>query len=261
MAYLRKTPSKPLQTANISSPGEKLMVFAGLALVAIIFTLSTFLAKQIIPSLGEAINPDSFAQKNFVMKSIMLSLTLIAMFVLYKTKGLTYGFNRGRDLNYGKYTKHAILLALAGLITLIIFNIIGFIVTKQPPKGFPDEHILHRILFIWIWSSVVEEILFRGLFQSLIGSLSYPLFKFRKATISMAMFLSGLAFASLHLFLLYEGMSFMLVMGLFIFTLLCGLLAAYLREKTGSIYPSIYVHIIFNIVGSLPIIIKLISGG
>jgi membrane protease YdiL (CAAX protease family) len=69
-----------------------------------------------------------------------------------------------------------------------------------------------------------------------------------------------LTFATLHLSLLFQGMSGIFVAGIFLNTLLLGLLAGYLREKTGSLYPSIYVHILFNIVGSLPLLLQLLVG-
>ena len=231
-------------------------VVTGLFAVAAIFALAAWLANSSTPVLGGLIDSASFAQKNFVMKSFMLLFTLAVMWGIHQKTGLSFGFTKGDHLNYSRFTKHAVLLAIAGLFTLIIFNIINMVITRTPPVGFPDEKLLSRILFIWIWSSVVEEILVRGLFQSWLGDLRRTVFRFRKADISLAVLLSGLVFAAMHLSLLFQGMSAMFVAGIFVHTLLLGLLAGYLREKTGSLYPAIYVHIIFNIVGSAPLILQ-----
>lgn len=249
-------PTKPACSPNQPPAHKTFWAIAGLILMGVIFAMATGLARLTLAALGSLVDTASFAQQNAVMKSFMLLLTLVTMWVMHRKAGLYYGFSWGENLSYGRFTRWAVILGFIGLLSVVVLNVIHFVLTKKPPVGFPPENLVSRILFIWVWSSLVEEVLFRGLFQSMVCGLDRTVFTIRKAPLTMAVLLSGGAFACLHLTLLFQGMDWVFVMGIFINTLLLGLLSGYLREKTGSLIPAIYVHIIFNIVGSSPLLLQ-----
>jgi membrane protease YdiL (CAAX protease family) len=62
-------------------------------------------------------------------------------------------------------------------------------------------------------------------------------------------------FGSMHLSLLVAGRNIWFVMHIVLFTTSIGILAAWYREKTNSIIPAFLVHLISNILGSLPLLI------
>jgi len=221
----------------------------------IIYGLAIVAAQYTLPYLS-VINKASFAQKNFISKSYLLLFTVIAMLLFKRLFKIDYGLIMGTNLSYSTYLKKGVLFGLLGLLLVMICNIVGFVLTRQKPAGFPPEQLRDRILFIWIWSSVVEELLFRGFIQSYLETTSNHLFKIGKAVISGAVFFSALFFGALHLFLLMQGMSVFFVAGIFANAFLLGLVAGYYREKTGSLWPAIFLHIIFNLVGSIPLLLQ-----
>jgi membrane protease YdiL (CAAX protease family) len=60
--------------------------------------------------------------------------------------------------------------------------------------------------------------------------------------------LSGLFFGAMHLLVVRQ-----MGPGVVVFTTYLGLVAAYYRQKTGSLLPAILMHMLFNICGSAPI--------
>ena len=87
------------------------------------------------------------------------------------------------------------------------------------------------ILTVWIWSSICEEVLTRGLIQ---GFMKYQTnIKFLK--LSLPVWISGIFFGAMHLLLLKMNMDIWLVSFIVFNTTTVGLLAAYYREKTNCI--------------------------
>jgi len=238
-----------------TSLARKVLVSA--LLVISIYWLATALTNFTLPFISDWIHKDSFAQKNFYLKAYMLLLTGLVMWLFKRRYGLAFGFSSGSNLSYILYLKKGLLFGFLGLLCTIIINIIVFAITRQKPVSFPAERLMDRILFIWIWSSLVEEILFRGLIQSYLNDFRYSWFSIRKVSISPAVFLSAFYFAGLHLVLLLHGMSFFFAVGIVVNAFILGLVAGYYREQTGSIWPAVFLHILFNIVGSLPLLLQM----
>ncbi|PIQ19684.1 MAG: hypothetical protein COW65_19355 [Cytophagales bacterium CG18_big_fil_WC_8_21_14_2_50_42_9] len=230
------------------------ILFAALLLLTIY--LGAVFCTDLTPFPKGLLNENSFAQKNFFTKAYMLLFTLLAMWIMHKIKGLSFGLGTGTNLNYAGYLKKGIIFGLLGLFCLIVLNILGFALTRKKLLGFPDERLIDRILFIWIWSSVVEEVLFRGLIQSYLGNFKQKLFIIRKAVISPAVFVSALFFGGLHFSLFKLDSNLFFVTGIVLNAFILGLIAGYYREKTGSIWPAVFIHIIFNVVGSLPLLLQ-----
>lgn len=230
-------------------------VASALAVLIVVFFLSKIASDRVLEATGYE-EVESFAKKNAVFKIVLLIFSVVAIGLMKWREHIDFGFGMGLRQNYGRITRNSALLALLGMFILIACNVIGVALTGSLPVGFPDERLVDRILWIWILSSVSEEILFRGLFQSMLGSNSPQLIRIFGAPISTAVALSGLAFAAVHLSLLWEGMSPWFVSGIVVFTSIVGIYAALLRERSGSILPAIWAHIVFNIVGSIPVILK-----
>ena len=121
--------------------------------------------------------------------------------------------------------------------------------------GFPEpDSYLEFILAVWIWSSLAEEIFCRGLLQSLLSNLKH--IKFLR--LSIPVIISGLFFGAMHLTLLNGNMGFWFVMLIVFNASVIGFVAAYYREKTGSLLIAFLIHFTANVVGYLPVFIKLL---
>ncbi|HEY6460330.1 MAG TPA: CPBP family intramembrane glutamic endopeptidase [Polyangiaceae bacterium] len=131
-----------------------------------------------------------------------------------------------------------LLLGAAGTLLMLAAGIQGL---RKAVAG----HSLASIVFwFWIVSSIAEEVFCRGWFQgttmaAVTGTSLAPLLP------------SAVLFGSLHLTLLSAGVERRAVVAIVGSTALLGLLAAWARATTGSLYPPVAAHVAFNVGGLL----------
>lgn len=103
------------------------------------------------------------------------------------------------------------------------------------------------ILWVWLFSSTVEEVFCRGWFQSLVaGADKSDAHRTRMAIIS-----SAALFGSMHLALLFSGMEIAAVALIVLSVTALGYVCATARARTGSLLPAIAAHMMFNVGGFL----------
>lgn len=234
-------------------------ILFALLLGFIIFQLSRYAAKP-ITSLLEVKLGLNFYTKNVIMKFFLLIFSLLAILLINNGKLKGYGFNYSTTkLNYFKFSLKVIGISIASFLVgaILFMGILNKVFPTGNSTGFPEQKsIIQLILTIWIWSSLCEEVLVRGLVQSFIQNLQHikhiKLFK-----LSIPVILSGLFFGSMHLSLINAGMGAWFITFTVFNTTVLGLVAAYYREKTESLIPAFWVHFLGNFVGSIPLIIKL----
>ncbi|HOD65348.1 MAG TPA: CPBP family intramembrane metalloprotease [candidate division Zixibacteria bacterium] len=194
--------------------------------------------------------------------------------------GLSLGaiavFGRGRFANYGfrlpRPDRHW-SAALAGWMPIGLTALgLGTLATAAMlacgGKGNPLVRELtfpQVILFVWIFSSTIEEVFTRGFLQSHIASAGEPRLGPRFLRIGRAALISAAFFAAMHLVLLLSHTDAVTVVIILLFTFSVGLLAAHQRERTGSLVPAIGVHMLANVGGVFGgivyAIIAMLSGG
>jgi uncharacterized protein len=184
----------------------------------------------------------SFVPGSFVTHSVMLALSLLIMRFLSRGRLADFGFTRGTYR-----FKPAILLWALPTAVLSLLS------TLAPGRGGSAEALggrseLELILFVWIYASVCEEVLTRGLLQTLISDNRGA--GATQASFGLPVVLSGLFFGAMHVGL-FDSMGPDAVIPIVMATLL-GLLAARYRQATGSLIPAILVHALFNVGGMLP---------
>jgi membrane protease YdiL (CAAX protease family) len=179
----------------------------------------------------------------FVNYSIMLAVALVLVIASSMGDPTGFGFTRpkvrggyGAGITWGAVL--GILASLAGLAS----HTGGL----SPLKGLG---FLQVVLLVWIFASVAEEVLVRGYVQSYLEPLRDRGFSAFRMRISLPVLLSALFFAAMHLILLSTGTSFFATYIVIAFAFFLGLVAAYQREKTGSLLPAIAAHVSFNIGG------------
>jgi len=179
----------------------------------------------------------------FVNYAIMLAVSLILVLASSTGDPSRFGFTRPKV--GGGYR--------AGIIWGIILGALASSVTltaraggMNPLKGLSFVQI---VLLVWILASVAEEILVRGYVQSYLEPLTDRGFSVFRLRISLPVIISAVFFAVMHIILLATGTSFLTTYIIVAFAFFLGLVAAYQRERTGSILPAIAAHVSFNIGG------------
>jgi len=179
----------------------------------------------------------------FVNYAIMLAVSLILVLASSTGDPSRFGFTRPKV--GGGYR--------AGIIWGIILGALASSVTLtaraggvNPLKGLSFVQI---VLLVWILASVAEEILVRGYVQSYLEPLTDRGFSVFRLRISLPVIISAVFFAVMHIILLATGTSFLTTYIIVAFAFFLGLVAAYQRERTGSILPAIAAHVSFNIGG------------
>ena len=233
-----------------------LAILSTIVLGVIVIEISSLSAKPITAMLENHLALNLYT-KNTVFKLFILLYSIIAILLINKGKLSDYGFCKPTKVNYVKLTLNVIGITTAAFIVgMITFMVI---LSRLFPTGnnnvFPEfSSIMQMILTVWIWSSLCEEVLVRGLVQGFIQR--FQSLKFLR--LSIPVLVSGFFFGAMHLSLLSKGMSEWFVAFIVFNASVIGFMAAYYREKTGSLIPSFWVHFIANIVGAIPLIIKMI---
>jgi len=190
------------------------------------------------------ISPSSFFPSSFITHSVMLTVSVGLMWVLTKGRLDLCGFTRG--------TYRFRLPILLWVLPTAILSTLSAIAA---PSGEALEGPINltkpqMILFVWVYASVSEESLARGLLQTLLSKGAEAGAR-PSRRLSMPVVLSGLFFGSMHVMLVKSmGPAAVPVILLAVFL---GLVAARYRERTGSLFPAVIVHTLFNIGGMFPL--------
>ena len=224
----------------------------------LLVVLLAFLAFQAAILLKQAITPlmpESIASDSSSMGAIFKTiLALISIFIIAIIPGKdlkSFGFCLPKRLNYLKLVGITFVVTLGSIFLFapLYMGFLSHVFQVKMSGGFDlGSSIWVMILGIWFWSSITEEIFNRGLVQSLLQDLT----KFRFLGLSFPVWMSAILFGAGHLTVFNLTSSPFFVMFIVSGATMMGLLAAYYREKSGSIIPAILVHILANVFGSLP---------
>ena len=182
-----------------------------------------------------------------------LIFSFIAILIISKFNLKEYGF---KVINVKELAKP---LSLVIGWTGALFFLVHFVWKINVDLNYliyKDKALLQVFVVLVLLPSVSEELFIRGLIQSYL----YPLIVFKirifKVLISVPVILSALFFVLLHLWTLYYMDNFYFFLGFFTNILIVGILAAYYREKTGSLILPIAIHFLANFINILlPLVI------
>ncbi len=233
-----------------------LSVLVALFLGVFVFIASRYLASWTTPFIENYFNLNYYT-KNIIFKFYILILSIVMIWFVNDKSFKNYGFVKAKNISYPKMTLISIGILIASMIIggILFVGILRNYFPTENNKVFPSQSILQMILTVWIWSSITEEFLSRGLVQGFMNHL-----KDKKVIgLSISVIFSGLFFGAMHLSL-FNTMSYWFAGMIVSNATVVGLLAAYYREKSGSIAPAIYIHILANVVGSVPLLITMLLG-
>lgn len=189
-----------------------------------------------------------------IFKTFLALLSILIMLILPGRKLPDYGLCLPQRINYLKLAGITIAATIGGLLILapLYMGILSHLFKVKMQGGFDmGGSFWIMIIGVWFWSSITEEIYNRGLLQTLLQGLE----KYRFLSLSLTVWISALLFGAAHFSVFKISSSPFFVMFIVSNTTILGLIAARYREKTGSILPAIFAHILANIAGSLPSIL------
>lgn len=184
----------------------------------------------------------SFVSSGFITHTVMLALSLGIMLPISRGRFADFGFKMGTY----RFRPTILLWVLPTAVLSLLSTLAPGV--SEASDALDGRAVLHRVIFVWIYASVCEEVLARGLLQTLISGFRGT--RTTKPRLSMPVVVSGLFFGAMHLVLI-DSMGPAAVVPIVLATLL-GFLAAHYREVTGSLMPAIIVHTLFNVGGMLP---------
>lgn len=236
-----------------------LRLLYGVLIFLAVYILSLF----VIPGIGfirdlvlkyEALDFGVMTQLSFLVFSILL------IFILGKGEFRRFGFRGVSLVQLG----WALLIGIvvSGLLMFVDMVIMSVVLGPGPPpeEGVPGGAWLNTILTVWILASTCEEIFYRGFLQNFLAPLRAYGMTLWKWRISVPVVFSATAFGLGHLCLL-GIMPGLLVGQIIVSCFVNGLLAGYFMEKTGSLIPSVGIHMMFNVTGMMiPVILMSLMG-
>lgn len=203
------------------------VVVAGLGFVA----LGQLLKRAVLPFLPEA------AWTHQAVLKLGLIVVVLAVAILERWPWQALGF-RGKLRGSAKYTWAGLLLGILATNAALLTGNLGMakIVGKM---GLPA-----MILWIWICSSVSEELFCRGWFQAHLGKHAPS-----PTDTARVLLPSAALFGGMHLTLLTAGAGAGTTALIVTFAFILGYIAALVRGKFDSLYPAIATHVAFNVGG------------
>lgn len=185
---------------------------------------------------------------SFTTHTTMLIVSLILIYLFTKGKLSDYAFKtvKIKQLLKPIFITIIVIIVITILVTLLL-ALLGFDIRDTGNVPTAGMSALQIIIFIFIYASIAEEFLFRGLVQNFLKPLSEYGFKLFKIKISVPVIISAVLFGLGHLILLKTGASSPFVLRIVIYTTTIGFIAGYYQEKNNSIIPAVIVHMTANI--------------
>lgn len=237
-------------SSTISRTATGLLTAVGIFIIAVV--LPKFVVSGIVPKL-------------ITTQSLELALSLLAIALLGRGCFGDYGFRLPKSEYFSTSGLAQLLMPVLGALGVGMAASIAILILGGSGNPMVKQLSLPQIiLFVWIFSSIIEEVFTRGFLQShlSIGASTerLPVFRVSRPTLIAAAF-----FAAMHLVLFISGIDAVSIIVTLLFTFSLGLLAGHQRERSGSLLPAIGIHMLGNIGGFLGgicyVIVLFLTGG
>ncbi|MCK5170180.1 MAG: CPBP family intramembrane metalloprotease, partial [Bacteroidales bacterium] len=136
---------------------------------------------------------------------------------------------------------------LTAFAITVVTKVAGGELEEHP--AFSVMNPLQIFIFVFIFASIAEEVLFRGFLLNLLKPLNTKGITIFKRKISLPVILSAIAFGLSHLILIASGVGFLFLFKIVLFTTCLGLVAGYYQEKYDNNAYAIIVHMAGNSFG------------
>jgi membrane protease YdiL (CAAX protease family) len=174
--------------------------------------------------------------------TIFLPLILSIILILVSSKGnlKIYGFKKVRFKAF--INPILIILIYSFVISLIQY----YAKIHRGSSSMEAQPVLLLILVLFFIGPITEELLFRGYLQTGLNDLKQKGVYLFNLFFSVPVIIGALLFALFHLFNIQNN-NYIFVLFTVMDCFFFGLISGYYREKTESIYPSIVIHSLANI--------------
>jgi membrane protease YdiL (CAAX protease family) len=220
-------------------------IIYGLLITIVVFAIATIAGSKL------HFNID-FLSNTFLTHTCMLGLSI----------ALIYSFNKYVDykISLPKFKK-ILKPILFGLLATIIVNISMTILTKILGGEIETHALMMKMsplqvfIFVFIYASIAEEILFRGFLMNFLKPLTTKGITIFKRKISVPVIISAFAFGLAHLILITTGADGLFLLRIVVFTTILGLIAGYYQEKYENNAFAIIVHMAGNFMGVIGVLL------
>lgn len=209
----------------------------GLIITIVVFAIAVFSGSNI------HLNIDFFPS-SFLTHSLMLILSIILIYSLRK-----YVNYKIEVPQFKKILKPLLFGLFAAIIVNILMTVIIKILggTVEAHSALAKMTPLQIFVFVCIYASIAEEILFRGFLMNILKPLKIKGIKIFKRNISIPVIISAVAFGLAHLIVITTGAGGLLLLRIVVFTTILGLIAGYYQEKYDNNAYAIVVHMAGNL--------------
>lgn len=215
----------------------------GLALLLAVYVPTFALVSAFVASRAGTAEGVSVGAAIPLVIALSLGISLLLIAVMGRGRFGSFGF---RAIGV-----KSLLLSLGlGLGLAVPLRCLATLLNVQQP-GFLEFTTWQLIAFSWLAAPVQEEIIFRGLLQTVLQSGIPTLIPIGSRKLSVAALVSAMAFALVHFALFGMGASFGATAFMVFGALVLGVVAGQMRWSTGSLVPAVLIHALFNIIGSI----------
>jgi membrane protease YdiL (CAAX protease family) len=216
-------------------------VLYGILITAGVFAISTFVGSRLNQGLVNV-------PYVFFTHTLMLMLSVAVILGMHNQVNFKIALPQ---------FKKTLKPALLGLLTAIVVNILFTIITMIFGGKVEIHSALTRLsplqvfVFVFIYASIAEEILFRGFLMNILKPIKAKGINIFSRNLSIPVLISAIAFGLAHIILATTGASGLFVFRIVVFTTILGLVSGYYQEKYDNIAFAIIVHMSGNLLGVL----------
>lgn len=165
---------------------------------------------------------------------------------------LIFLFSKKRiiEFNFGKVKLQQLIFPIGlTVFLLIISQLYSVIFGNEEHPVAVSMSIGQRLIFIVVFASLSEELLFRGFLQNMLNPLKLYGINLLKSRLSLPVIISGTLFGLMHFALITNGASFNYVLQIVISAMFLGIIAGYFQEKHNNFTFAFIVHMTANLSG------------
>lgn len=216
---------------------------ASLAGLALFLMVSRVLAPPLIAWLGAG------AFGGHVLLKLLLLACVLGLISLDPREASHFGLRRSEPgAKWGFLGAGALLLGTLSSTLITIAPAQG--ITNLQGLGLPE-----LVVSVWIISSVAEEFLTRGLVYGWLSPTQRTI-----AGLPVPVAATAVLFGAMHLTLFWTPTDRFTIAIVIASTTALGLLCGLARHRTGSLWPAVWVHALFNVGGFLGGILMVVLG-
>lgn len=196
----------------------------------------------------------AFFPHSFGLHTIMFLLSIIAIYLFKKYVNYRIGLPKFKTLL--KPIGFGLLVSLlSGMIMGVAMTISGGESSQEIKMPTSNLSILQIIIFVFLYASIAEEMLFRGFLLNILKPLKEKGISLFNRKVSLGVIISAIMFGLIHIIPFNSDNNIIFTIGMVIAPTLLGIVAGYYQEKYGNNAYAIIVHMSGNLMGIIGTIV------